>query len=150
VDVLAVLLGRRRDHPEDVIDLHRPLGRLGCGHHDRRPAAGRARLDHEPVESLFLGVEHAGGELSQAVGLEVGQVLLARAGDRLLELVGQVERPLGASLLELAPRGAQLGLELRRDPARDPPPQAFRVGAHERPGSLDDRLHDPRTMDSII
>ena len=65
VDVLAVLLARRGDHPEDVVDLHRPLGRLRRGHDDRGAAERRPRLDHEPLQPGALDVQHVGGERAQ-------------------------------------------------------------------------------------
>ena len=134
VDVVAVLLAGRRDHPEDVVDLHRPLGRLRRGHDDGRAAERRARLDHEPLEARALDVEDVGGERAEVGRLEVGQPLLADLRDDLLDAVGHRVRgvrelrlgalELPARRLELAPGLVELGLELRGGPAREPAPRA--------------------------
>src|SRR5215207_103365 len=119
VDVGAVVLARRGDHAEDVVDLHRPLGRLRGGEHDRRAAARGAGLDHEAGQAVALDPSHDARQLAQVAGLEVRQVLGARLGDRALDLRrepgGELRARLAqlpARLAELAPGGPQLGFQL--------------------------------------
>jgi hypothetical protein len=110
VDVRAVALARRRDHPEHVVDGERPRGRLRRRHDDRRAAERGAGLDEDAGHARLLGVAHGGRELAQRDRLQVREVLLADARDRRLDLRrqrrGQRLDP-RAGVAQLGARGAQ-------------------------------------------
>ena len=75
VDVRAVPLAGRRDHPEHVEHLHRPVRRLGRGHRDRGAAARRAGLDDQPRDPLGLDRFDRRRERPERGPVQVAQVL---------------------------------------------------------------------------
>src|SRR5215218_995095 len=93
MDVRAVAPRRRRDHPEDVVDLHRSLGRLGRGEDDGRAPTRGPRLDDQARKTLALDHGSTGREILEHPGLQVGQVLAAHGRNGLEDALR--ERPGG-------------------------------------------------------
>ena len=90
MDVLAVPLARRRDHPEHVVDLHRSC-RLGRGHRDGRATECRARLDDDAVDPL--GLDRFDGRGQRPAGRpEVAEVFLLHGPDDALDLRRRTRR----------------------------------------------------------
>jgi hypothetical protein len=109
VHVGPVGLGRLGDHPEDVIDLHRPVGVLRRGEHDRRATQGRAGLDDQTRPRGTLRLCDDTRQCGEVVPAEVGQRLLSDAGDHLVNALGK--RGVGERVSQRRPGGADLAPE---------------------------------------
>ena len=110
MDVGAVLVRGWGNHAEHVVDLHRPLDRLGRRQHDGGAAAGGAGLDDQTRRSAQIEPDGEPGERGQPLRLQVGQAFLADPGDGVLHRRRQLDP--GVRVAQRGTGDAQLAAQL--------------------------------------